>query len=339
MPTSYANNLRIAEIATGEQAGVWGNTTNVNLATLLGDAIAGVISVTVTSAAQALTAFNGAADQSRQAAINFTGTPGTNFTIYLPPADKVYIFKNSTANTATISAATALNGTTPTGGTTITIPAGFTALLFCDGTNVVEGLTSVAAALRVGGDLTVLGEGAFTSTGGLQLPTGTTGQRPSPVSTAKVRYNTTLGRYEGYDINTSTWNAIGGGATGGGPNQLFYENDQVMTASYTIASDRNASTTGPLIIENFSAVGYIDNGGGLAGTQLTITSPPTSGALSIGAVIAGTGVTAGTTITAFGTGSGGVGTYTVSVSQLTVSTTITSVTSLTVDTGARLVVL
>ncbi len=339
MPTSYANNLRIAEIATGEQAGVWGNTTNVNLAILLGDAIAGVISVPVTSAAQALSAFNGVADESRQAAIIFTGTPGTNFTIYLPPADKTYIFKNTTANTATVSAATALNGTTPTGGATLAIPAGATAVLFCDGTNVYEAVSNIAGNLTVGGNLTVAGEGAFTSTGGLQIPTGTTGQRPSPVTTARIRYNTTLSRYEGYDINTASWNAIGGGATGGGPNQVFYENDQVMTSSYTVAADKNAMTTGPLLLENFSAIGYIDNGGGLAGTQLTISSPPTSGALAIGSVISGTGVTVGTTITAFGTGSGGAGTYTVSASQLTVSTTITSVTALTIDTGARLVVL
>jgi hypothetical protein len=56
---------------------------------------------------------------------------------------------------------------------------------------------------------------------------------------------------------------------------------------------------------------------------LTITASP-SGALAIGSIISGTGVTVGTTITAFGTGTGGNGTYTVSASQTVASTTITA---------------
>lgn len=61
----------------------------------------------------------------------------------------------------------------------------------------------------------------------------------------------------------------------------------------------------------------------IAGTTMTV-SAVTSGTLIIGATLAGTGVTAGTRITAFLTGSGGTGTYTVSLSQTTASTTITA---------------
>jgi hypothetical protein len=50
----------------------------------------------------------------------------------------------------------------------------------------------------------------------------------------------------------------------------------------------------------------------------------TSGRFAVGQTISGTGVTGGTTITAILTGSGGVGTYTVSVSQTVSSTTITA---------------
>ena len=62
--------------------------------------------------------------------------------------------------------------------------------------------------------------------------------------------------------------------------------------------------------------------GSIASTTLTITAV-TTGKLRIGSVIAGTGVTAGTTITAYGTGTGGAGTYTVSSAQTVSSTTIT----------------
>mgnify|MGYP003342241643 CR=1 FL=1 len=58
-----------------------------------------------------------------------------------------------------------------------------------------------------------------------------------------------------------------------------------------------------------------------AGTTLTV-SAVANGALYVGQVLTGTGVTAGTTITAFVSGSGGTGTYTVSASQLVASTTI-----------------
>jgi hypothetical protein len=62
--------------------------------------------------------------------------------------------------------------------------------------------------------------------------------------------------------------------------------------------------------------------GAIASTTLTV-SAVTTGTLLLGMQISGTGVTAGTRITDFGTGSGGTGTYTVSVDQTVASTAIT----------------
>jgi hypothetical protein len=56
---------------------------------------------------------------------------------------------------------------------------------------------------------------------------------------------------------------------------------------------------------------------------LTVTAVG-SGALVVGDVLSGSGVTAGTFITSFGTGTGGTGTYNVSASQTATSTTITA---------------
>jgi hypothetical protein len=58
------------------------------------------------------------------------------------------------------------------------------------------------------------------------------------------------------------------------------------------------------------------------GTSLNVTAV-SSGVIQVGMLITGTGVTAGTTITALGTGTGGMGTYTVSVGQTVALTTIT----------------
>lgn len=63
--------------------------------------------------------------------------------------------------------------------------------------------------------------------------------------------------------------------------------------------------------------------GSIAATTLTVTAV-TSGTLSIGQVLTGTGVTANTRIVAFVSGSGGAGTYTVDISQTVASTTITA---------------
>ncbi len=63
--------------------------------------------------------------------------------------------------------------------------------------------------------------------------------------------------------------------------------------------------------------------GSITTTTLNVTAV-TSGTLDIGQVISGTGVTAGTRIVAFGTGTGGTGTYTVDISQTVASTTISA---------------
>jgi hypothetical protein len=333
MATTYNNNLRIAEIGTGDQAGVWGNTTNYNLATLLTEAITGVISVTI-SGNQALSALDGVTDQARQAALVLGGTPVGAFTLYVPPTDKIYIIRNNTGQTATISVSTLANGTTPTGGTTVTIPTGFTAFLYSDGNNIADGLS------RINNSLSVAGNGEFNGTGSLKVPTGNTVQRLG----TGIRYNTTFGQYEGYDINTNQWSSIGGGATGSAGNQVFYENDQVITANYTIPSNKNASTTGTITIDSIGFTGTINDGGVLAGTTLTVlpessftasiagntmtVTAVASGTIGLGQYITGTNVQAGTKILTQLTGTAGsTGTYEVNISQTTSSTTITTITS------------
>lgn len=62
--------------------------------------------------------------------------------------------------------------------------------------------------------------------------------------------------------------------------------------------------------------------GSIATTVLTITAVLSGDPLVVGQYVDGTGVTNGTYITSFGTGTGGVGTYNVSASQTASSTTI-----------------
>ena len=63
--------------------------------------------------------------------------------------------------------------------------------------------------------------------------------------------------------------------------------------------------------------------GSISGTTLTVSATP-SGALGPGQTISGSGVASGTQITAFGTGTGGTGTYTVNNSQTVASEAMTA---------------
>lgn len=86
------------------------------------------------------------------------------------------------------------------------------------------------------------------------------------------------------------------------------------------------TTTGALSAVPATTVftGTIDDGAAPgAGTVLTVTAV-TQGTIAVGQIISGTGITAGTRITALGTGTGGTGTYTVSISQEVASTTISA---------------
>jgi hypothetical protein len=84
-----------------------------------------------------------------------------------------------------------------------------------------------------------------TATGSFGLPSGTTAQRGAPSGRA-LRFNITLNQFEGFD--GTNWNGLGQGATGGGADQIFQENGQVVTTSYTIASGKNAVSAGPITV-------------------------------------------------------------------------------------------
>ncbi len=162
MPSTYSPDLRIELIANGEKSGTWGTITNDNLGVIIEDAISGLASVSITSANQALTAQNGAADQSRCAAISLTTTTGAPFNVYVPPVTKLYVVTNPSGHTATVFASTVLGNTTAAG-TGVAIPTGKSVLLRCDGTNMVEQLNHVVGNLGVGGDFTVAGNATFTT--------------------------------------------------------------------------------------------------------------------------------------------------------------------------------
>ena len=103
------------------------------------------------------------------------------------------------------------------------------------------GLASLAGA-------TFTGDVILGTTAALELRDGTTCQRPGSPVAGMIRYNTTLSTFEGY--KAGAWGAIGGGATGGGSDDVFYENGQTVTANYTLTTNKNAVTAGPVTVNS-----------------------------------------------------------------------------------------
>ena len=103
------------------------------------------------------------------------------------------------------------------------------------------GLASLAGA-------TFTGDVILGTTTALELPDGTTGQRPGSPVAGMIRFNTTVTQFEGY--NGTAWSAVGGGATGGGPDTVFFENGQTVTTSYTLTTNKNAVTAGPVTVNS-----------------------------------------------------------------------------------------
>jgi len=112
------------------------------------------------------------------------------------------------------------------------------------GASTTNSLTLNAATIVAPSALTV------SSTGAIKLPSGTDAQRPTAVA-GQIRYNTDAGRFEGY---TTAWGGIGGGATGGGTDEVFQENGNTVNTSYTITTNKNAVSAGDITIASSATV-------------------------------------------------------------------------------------
>jgi hypothetical protein len=119
-----------------------------------------------------------------------------------------------------------------------------------DGDLTVNGNAYIS--LRVGiGTTTPAVKLDINSTDAVRVPVGTTAQRPTG-ATGYLRFNSSQGSFEGF--NGTAWGSIGGGATGGGTDQMFYLNGQTVNTSYSIPVGQNAGTFGPITVASGATV-------------------------------------------------------------------------------------
>ena len=217
MPSTYSTSLGLELIGNGEQAGVWGTTTNTNLGTLLEQAIAGVQSITLTGGDYTLTDFNGLPDEARNAVIVLGGLLAAPCNVIAPSVEKTYIVRNFSNATVTIKTS---------GGNGVALTNAASAIVFCDGTNfysattlnfidgnlTVTGTTNLQGAVTANSAVTIGGNLTFTSntasifanasTGQFFVPVGTNAQRSASPTNGLIRYNSEQSFYEGYANNT-----------------------------------------------------------------------------------------------------------------------------------------
>ena len=99
-----------------------------------------------------------------------------------------------------------INGETILGSGDIEIESGIQLTDLSGGTGVTYDQGEISIGQDVGtdadvefNDLEVKGTGTFSSTGAMIIPVGTTAQRPDPAVAGMFRFNSTIGKFEGYD--------------------------------------------------------------------------------------------------------------------------------------------
>jgi microcystin-dependent protein len=160
MASTYSTSLKIELIGNGDQSGVWGTTTNNNLGTLIEQAITGVQTITMSNANYTLSSYNGVSDESRNAVLVVNGTNSAVRQVICPLVDKLYVISNQTTGGYAIT----IGGAT---GSTVTIPNGITAQVYCDGTNFFSSQTGSAGDFTVNGTLTATGNASIAGNGSI----------------------------------------------------------------------------------------------------------------------------------------------------------------------------
>jgi hypothetical protein len=141
MASTYSPSLKITLPGDGDQSGIWGQTTNTNLGTLIEQAITGVVSITMSNANYTLSNFNGVSDEARNAVLVVSGANSAVRDVIPPVVEKLYTVVNNTSGGFAIRVIGA-------SGTGVSIPPGITTLVYCDGTNFIEAMSSATTAVN-----------------------------------------------------------------------------------------------------------------------------------------------------------------------------------------------
>ena len=212
MSATYSTNLALELIGTGDQAGNWGATNNLNLGTLIEQAISGYVTQAVSTGTDTtLTMSQGASATARNMTIELTGTGGASTNLIVPTNKKLYfIYNNTSAGQVTVKVS---------GGTGISVANGSKVILVCNGTDVVNA-TSYSTPQSVTG---------VVYSSGSTLSAATGAQMVAAIGSSQVQNANAL-------TNTGGWNVTPSGT------KLYFNYNGTNVAS--LDSSGNLTTLG-----------------------------------------------------------------------------------------------
>jgi hypothetical protein len=257
MASTFVNDLRLEEMATGENSGTWGTKTNTSLE-LIGEALGfGTEGITTNADTHTSTIADGATDPVRAMFVQYTGTLDSACTITIAPntVSRVHIIENATSGSQNIIIKQG-------SGATVTIPNGKTSIVYLDGAGsgaaVVDALTdlNIAGTFNAASDIvsagtvqatgdTAAGDGAamgFTSAEGLIL----TGQGSTNDVTIKNDADADV-----LEIPTGTTNVtVVGTLTSGGVLKTDDTTEATSTTDGSLQTDGGLSVVKDAVLGN-----------------------------------------------------------------------------------------
>lgn len=219
MPSTYTSSNRFEKPGLLEQDGTWGNTLNTDL-DLVDAAISGYVTIAMPDADYTLSVASGAADQSRLAILQFTGTMTQTRVVNIPAVSKLRAIDNSTNQGLQFYA----------GGTPYILAPGRRALIYCDGTNVYLVSSNTTDATTLDGQ-----SGSYYRNAG-NLNAGTVPNARLPISSTSVAGIVRM-------LNTPLSDSVTEAPTANALNQVYSSLQSNITATSAAQTAANAAQT------------------------------------------------------------------------------------------------
>jgi hypothetical protein len=251
---TYVNDLRLKEIATGDEDGTWGTSTNTNLS-LIADAFSLGTKQLAADANETFTMPDATADGTRSLYLKITSAVSlsTTRTVTLAPntVSKVWIIENATTGGQSITISQGSGGT-------VTIPTGQKVMVATDGAgagaavtlanptiNLTTQVTGTLPVANGGTGITSLGTGVATFLGTpssanlAAAVTDETGSGALVFATSPMLVTPALGTPSSATLTNATGLPIVNGTTGtlsvarGGTGDTTYTNGQLLIGNTT----------------------------------------------------------------------------------------------------------
>ena len=241
---TYVNDLRLKEIATGDEAGTWGTSTNTNLE-LIAEAFSfGTEAITTNANTHTTTIADGSTDPGRSIFLKYTGALDSDCTITIGPntVSKLWLIENATTDSGSSGPYNIIikQGT----GATVTIPNSHTKAIYSDGAGSGGAMVEAFTDLNLTDTVTISGT---TPT----LTIGDAGEEDTKI----VFDGNAQDFYIGLDDSADDLVIGKGSAVGTTPAIEIDENLDIKFAESIGVGQAASSTTGDIAAQTMSLLG------------------------------------------------------------------------------------